>query len=74
MVAARPQLKAKGLSEKRGRALSYSAPAEDGSVKTASEAADDPYAGRRSERALPLRLRQEVQDVPRAARGLSLAG
>jgi preprotein translocase subunit SecA len=47
--AARPQVKAKGLAGQGGsRApLSYSAPAEDGSVKTAKEAASkaaNPYA------------------------------
>jgi preprotein translocase subunit SecA len=43
-----PQIKAKGLSGRRPQALSYSAPAEDGSVKTAGKPAskaDDPYAG-----------------------------
>jgi preprotein translocase subunit SecA len=46
--AAAPQIKAKGLSGRRPQALSYSAPAEDGSVKTAGKpasTADDPYAG-----------------------------
>jgi preprotein translocase subunit SecA len=49
-VAKRPQVKAKGLAGRTGsRApLSYSAPAEDGSVTTArktADKADDPYAG-----------------------------
>jgi len=48
-VVAAPQVKAKGLAGERGRRLSYSAPAEDGSVKTAySSAAEkrlDPFAG-----------------------------
>ena len=46
--AAPPQIKAKGLSGRRPQSLSYSAPAEDGSVKTAGKPvsqADDPYAG-----------------------------
>jgi preprotein translocase subunit SecA len=48
-IAARPQMKAKGLAgptSSRG-ALSYSAPAEDGSVQRAGKIpskADDPYA------------------------------
>ncbi len=45
---ARPQIKAKGLGGSRPQALSYSAPAEDGTVKTAGQPAgkaDDPYAG-----------------------------
>ena len=49
-AASRPQVKAKGLAGQTGsRApLSYSAPAEDGSVTTARKTAnqdDDPYAG-----------------------------
>jgi preprotein translocase subunit SecA len=47
-AAARPQLRAKGLTAQGGRGLSYSAPAEDGSVKTAGPPAgkaDNPYAG-----------------------------
>ena len=51
--------------------LSYSAPAEDGSVTTAGKTAskaDDPYRRRGPQRAVPMRLRQEVQDVPRPAR------
>ena len=45
----RPQIKAKGLAGQTGsrRPLSYSAPAEDGSVTTAGKTAsnaDDPYA------------------------------
>ncbi len=46
-VAARPQVKAKGLEPAKRRALSYSAPAEDGSLATAgsSSASADPYAG-----------------------------
>jgi preprotein translocase subunit SecA len=49
-VAVRPQVKAKGLAGQTGSRtpLSYSAPAEDGSVTTAKKAsskADDPYAG-----------------------------
>jgi len=47
--AARPQVRAKGLAgPKNDRALSYSAPAEDGSVKTAGKPAskaDNEYAG-----------------------------
>jgi preprotein translocase subunit SecA len=48
-AAKRPQLKAKGLAGQAGprTRLSYSAPAEDGSVTTARKAeskADDPYA------------------------------
>ncbi|WP_375426722.1 SEC-C metal-binding domain-containing protein, partial [uncultured Friedmanniella sp.] len=44
---ARPQVKAKGLAPARGRTLTYSAPDEDGSVKTAGAPAgvDDVYAG-----------------------------
>ena len=47
--AIRPEIKAKGLAGQTGsrRPLSYSAPAEDGSVTTASKTAskaDDPYA------------------------------
>ena len=48
MAVARPQVKAKGLATERRRAgLSYSAPAEDGSVTTAGKPSDssDPYAG-----------------------------
>jgi preprotein translocase subunit SecA len=44
----RPQVKAKGLATARDRRLSYSAPDEDGSVKTAGKparAADSEYAG-----------------------------
>jgi len=49
-VASRPQVRAKGLAgQTESRApLSYSAPAEDGSVTTARKTAskeDDPYAG-----------------------------
>jgi preprotein translocase subunit SecA len=49
-AAVRPQVKAKGLAGQTGSRtpLSYSAPAEDGSVTTAKKAtnkADDPYAG-----------------------------
>jgi preprotein translocase subunit SecA len=46
-TAARPEVKAKGLAAKRNRPLSYSAPAEDGSVKTVGSAAAtaDEYAG-----------------------------
>ena len=47
-AAARPQVRAKGLGAQRSRGLSYSAPDEDGSVKTAGSAAskaDNPYAG-----------------------------
>ena len=48
-VAAPPQIRAKGLARQTGSRtpLSYSAPAEDGSVTTASKTAnkaDDPYA------------------------------
>jgi preprotein translocase subunit SecA len=45
--SARPQLRAKGLDAPRRTGLSYSAPDEDGSVKTAGKPskADDPYAG-----------------------------
>jgi preprotein translocase subunit SecA len=48
-AATRPQVKAKGLAgqTRSGAPLSYSAPAEDGSVTTAAKAAskaDDPYA------------------------------
>jgi preprotein translocase subunit SecA len=43
---ARPEVKAKGLAAGRNRPLSYSAPAEDGTVKTAgSKAAAAEYAG-----------------------------
>ena len=44
---ARPQLRAKGLETSRRTGLSYSAPDEDGSVKTAGKPAkaDDPFAG-----------------------------
>ena len=44
---ARPQLRAKGLDTSRRTGLSYSAPDEDGSVKTAGKPAkaDDPFAG-----------------------------
>ncbi len=44
----RPQVNAKGLAGQGQRRLSYSAPADDGSVKTAGSPAsntDDPYAG-----------------------------
>ena len=44
----RPQIKAKGLAGRGRRRSSYSAPDEDGSVKTAGKPAskaDDPYAG-----------------------------
>ena len=49
-AASRPQVRAKGLAGQTGsRApLSYSAPAEDGSVTTARKTTsteDDPYAG-----------------------------
>jgi preprotein translocase subunit SecA len=47
-AAARPQLRAKGLAAQGSRGLSYSAPADDGSVKTAGPPAgkaDNPYAG-----------------------------
>ncbi len=47
-AAARPQLRAKGLTGQRSSGLSYSAPGEDGSVKTAgppASKADNPYAG-----------------------------
>ena len=47
-AAARPQVRAKGLSAQGSRGLSYSAPDEDGSVKTAgppTSKADNPYAG-----------------------------
>ena len=47
-AAARPQLRAKGLAGQRSGGLSYSAPDEDGSVKTAGAPAgkaDNPYAG-----------------------------
>ncbi len=46
-VAARPQVKAKGLEPAKRRALSYTAPAEDGSVTTAGRSSDsaDPFAG-----------------------------
>jgi preprotein translocase subunit SecA len=49
-VAARPQVKAKGLAGQTGsrNSLSYSAPAEDGSVTTARKTAgktEDPYTG-----------------------------
>ena len=47
-AAAPPQVRAKGLAAQRSRGLSYSAPAEDGSVKTAGPPAgkaDNPYAG-----------------------------
>ena len=48
-IAAPPQIRAKGLAGQTGSStpLSYSAPAEDGSVTTASKTAnkaDDPYA------------------------------
>src|ERR687893_174051 len=46
---ARAEVRAKGLSMQRSRPLAYSAPDEDGSVKTAGAptrtAQDDPYAG-----------------------------
>jgi preprotein translocase subunit SecA len=48
LPAARPQLRAKGLAAQRSRGLNYSAPDEDGSVKTAgppASKADNPYAG-----------------------------
>jgi preprotein translocase subunit SecA len=42
----RPQVRAKGLGEDRARRLSYSAPDEDGSVKTVGQStATDEYAG-----------------------------
>jgi preprotein translocase subunit SecA len=47
-VAARPQVRAKGLAAQPQRRLNYSAPSEDGSGTTAgaaAEAVDDPYAG-----------------------------
>ncbi len=46
VAAARPQVKAKGLASARGRTLTYSAPDEDGSVKTAGAPAeaDNAYA------------------------------
>ncbi len=44
---ARPQVRAKGLAADRGRSLAYSAPDEDGSVKTVGtvQPAKDEYAG-----------------------------
>jgi preprotein translocase subunit SecA len=46
---ARAEVRAKGLSVQRSRALTYSAPDEDGTVKTAGAPTrtkqDDPYAG-----------------------------
>ncbi len=45
---ARTEVRAKGLSMQRSRALAYSAPDEDGSVKTVGQSStttDDPYAG-----------------------------
>ena len=45
---ARTEVRAKGLSLQRSRALAYSAPDEDGSVKTVGQSStktDDPYAG-----------------------------
>ncbi|HSU34250.1 MAG TPA: SEC-C metal-binding domain-containing protein [Propionibacteriaceae bacterium] len=46
-AATRPKLRAKGLGASRAQPLSYSAPAEDGSVKTAGQSAkaDDRFAG-----------------------------
>lgn len=41
----RPKLKAKGLDRPAASGLAYSAPAEDGTVKTAAEPAENPYAG-----------------------------
>ncbi|WP_425349244.1 SEC-C metal-binding domain-containing protein [Friedmanniella luteola] len=43
----RPQVRAKGLGGDRARTLSYTAPDEDGSVKTVGQtaAAADEYAG-----------------------------
>jgi preprotein translocase subunit SecA len=47
-VAARPFVKAKGLQERAPRAVSYSAPGEDGEVQrsgsTATDQTGDPYA------------------------------
>ena len=46
---ARAEVRAKGLSVQRSRALTYSAPDEDGTVKTAGAPTrtqqEDPYAG-----------------------------
>ena len=45
---ARTEVRAKGLSMQRSRALAYSAPDEDGSVRTVGQSStktDDPYAG-----------------------------
>ena len=47
-ASARTEVRAKGLSMGRSRSLAYSAPDEDGSVKTVGQSstkADDPYAG-----------------------------
>ncbi len=41
----RPQVRAKGLSGSTNRQMSYSAPEEDGSVRTSAQATEDPYAG-----------------------------
>jgi preprotein translocase subunit SecA len=44
--AGRPQVRAKGLGGTPRRAMSYSAPEEDGSVKTSAQAeTEDPFAG-----------------------------
>ena len=47
-ASARTEVRAKGLSTQRSRSLAYSAPDEDGSVKTVGQSStktDDPYAG-----------------------------
>ncbi|HEX8511163.1 MAG TPA: SEC-C metal-binding domain-containing protein, partial [Propionibacteriaceae bacterium] len=41
----RPQLRSKGLNEAPRRSMSYSAPEEDGSVKTTDQVAEDPFVG-----------------------------
>ena len=65
-----PAAAAKGLDAPRRTGLSYSAPDEDGSVKTAGQAGQGrrPVRGGRPQRAVPVRVRQEVQDVPRPPR------
>ena len=68
-----PQIRAKGLQPSRQpQKLSYSAPSEDGEAEVKGRTVTN---GRRPvrqggpQRAVPLRLGQEVQDVPRPARG-----
>ena len=61
-------------SERHARRLSYSAPGEDGTVTTTgtgptAPSRRRPVRRRRTQRALPVWVGQEVQDVPRPSRG-----